>query len=65
MNIKPEYLTIKDAAELLGVTPTTLRNWDKSKKLVAHRNPVNGYRLYTLEDVTKILRDRGEKRSDI
>ena len=32
MNIKPEYLTIKDAAELLGVTPTTLRNWDKSKK---------------------------------
>ena len=60
MNTKPEYLTIKDAAELLGVTPTTLRNWDKSKKLVAHRNPVNGYRLYTVEDVTKILRDRGE-----
>ena len=60
MNIKPEYLTIKDAAELLGVTPTTLRNWDKSKKLVAHRNPVNGYRLYAVEDVTKILRDRGE-----
>ena len=27
MNIKSEYLTIKDAAELLGVTPTTLRNW--------------------------------------
>ena len=60
MNIKPEYLTIKDAAELLGVTPTTLRNWDKSKKLVAHRNPINGYRLYAVEDVTRILRDRGE-----
>lgn len=60
MNTKPEYLTIKDAAELLGVTPTTLRNWDKSKKLVAHRNPVNGYRLYAVEDVTKILRDKGE-----
>jgi len=60
MNTKPDYLTIKDAAELLGVTPTTLRNWDKSKKLVAHRNPVNGYRLYDVEDVTKILRDRGE-----
>lgn len=59
MNTKPEYLTIKDAAELLGVTPTTLRNWDKSKKLVAHRNPVNGYRLYAVEDVTKILRDKG------
>ena len=60
MNTKPEYLTIKDAAELLGVTPTTLRNWDKSKKLVAHRNPINGYRLYTVEDVTKILRDKSE-----
>ena len=59
MNTKPEYLTIKDAAELLGVTPTTLRNWDKSKKLVAHRNPANGYRLYAVEDVTKILRDKG------
>ena len=60
MNTKPEYLTIKDAAELLGVTPTTLRNWDKSKKLVAHRDPVNGYRLYAVEDVTKILCDRDE-----
>ena len=60
MNIKPEYLTIKDASELLGVTPTTLRNWDKSKKLIAHRNPVNGYRLYAVEDLTKILRDRSE-----
>ncbi len=60
MNTKTEYLTIREAAELLGVTPATLRNWDKSKKLVAHRDPVNGYRLYALEDVTKILRDRGE-----
>ncbi len=31
----------------------------ESKKLVAHRNPVNGYRLYAVEDVTKILRDKG------
>ncbi len=58
MDTKSEYLSIKDAAELLGVTPTTLRNWDKSKKLVAHRHPINGYRLYTIEDVTRILRDK-------
>ena len=60
MKTKPEYLTIKEVSELLEVTPTTLRNWDKSKKLVAHRNPVNGYRLYSVEDVTAILRDRDE-----
>ena len=60
MKTKPEYLTIKEVSELLEVTPTTLRNWDKSKKLVAHRNPANGYRLYSVEDVTAILRDRGE-----
>jgi hypothetical protein len=60
MKTKPEYLTIKDVSELLEVTPTTLRNWDKSKKLVAHRNPANGYRLYSVEDVTAILRDRDE-----
>ena len=58
MENKPQYLSIKEAAELLGVTPTTLRNWDKSGKLVAHRDPVNNYRLYSVEDVTRFLQER-------
>jgi len=42
----PKYLTVKQVAELLGVTPLTVRNWDKSGKLKAIRHPINNYRLY-------------------
>ena len=41
-----EYLTVKKAAQFLGVSPETLRNWDQAGKLKAVRHPVNGYRLY-------------------
>ncbi len=58
METKPQYLTIKEAAELLGVTPTTLRNWDKSGKLIARRDPANDYRLYAIEDVSNLLGER-------
>ena len=50
-----KYLTIKEAAELLGVTPLTLRNWDRSGKLAASRNPINNYRVYRREDIETIL----------
>ena len=53
---KKRYLTIKEAAEILGVTPLTLRNWDKSGKLRAYRNPINNYRLYKVEDIELFLR---------
>jgi excisionase family DNA binding protein len=41
-------LTIKAAAEYLGVSEQTLRRWDQAGKLRARRNPMNGYRLYPL-----------------
>ncbi len=50
-----QYITIKDASKILGVTKLTLRNWDKSGKLVAHRHPFNNYRVYKLEDIDKVL----------
>ena len=50
-----EFLRIKDAAGLLGVTPLTLRNWDKKGVLVAYRHPVNNYRLYRTADVQNLL----------
>ena len=58
METQPQYLTIKEAAELLGVTPTTLRNWDRSGKLTARRDPVNDYRLYAVEDISQFLGER-------
>ena len=51
-----KYLTIKEAAELIGVTPLTLRNWDNSKKLIAHRNHLNNYRIYKENDIKIFLR---------
>lgn len=52
-------LTVSEAAELLGVTPATLRNWDKAGKLVPDRDPNNGYRLYDLSEVKNVLRESG------
>lgn len=51
------FLTIKEASKMLGVTPLTLRNWDKSGKLKAMRHPMNGYRVYKLDQIQQILSD--------
>jgi len=50
-----DYLTIKDAAEYLSVSPNTLRNWEAGGKIAVHRNPMNGYRLYKISDLKKVL----------
>ena len=49
------YLSISEAAEFLGVTPMTLRRWDKAGKLMARRHPLNGYRLYKKQDLQMLL----------
>ena len=51
-----KYFTIKEAAEIIGVTPLTLRNWDKNGKLKAYRNPINHYRVYKSEEIELFLR---------
>lgn len=58
INLPPQkkYLTIKQVAKLLGVTPLTLRNWDKKGKLKAFRNPINNYRIYKPEEIELFLR---------
>jgi len=50
------YLTVNHVAKLLGVTPLTLRNWDKSGKLKAMRNPINNYRIYNAKEIEFFLR---------
>jgi predicted site-specific integrase-resolvase len=50
-----KYITIKDASNILGMSKITLRNWDKSGKLKAHRHPFNNYRVYKIEDIDKVL----------
>lgn len=50
-----DYLTIGEAAEQLGVSRSTLRNWDRAGKLKPHRHPVNGYRLYSRPELENLL----------
>jgi excisionase family DNA binding protein len=49
-------LTVKAAAEMLGVSAQTLRRWDRSGKLPARRHPINGYRLYPRQSVLTLKR---------
>ncbi len=51
-----KYLTVKEAANLIGVTALTLRNWDKKGKLTAHRHPANNYRVYRIQDIQLFLK---------
>ena len=50
------YVTVKGAAAFLGVSPKTLRNWDRAGKLKPVRHPLNQYRLYRREDLEAFLR---------
>ena len=50
-----KFLTVQQAASRLGVSASTLRNWDRAGKLKAHRHPINGYRLYATEELEKLL----------
>ena len=51
-----DFLRVKEAAEFLGVSPNTLRNWSRDGKIAVHRNPINGYRLYKKTDLERLLR---------
>jgi len=58
----PKLVTINQASKILGVTPLTLRNWDKSGKFPASRHPINNYRVYKLVDLEKLIMDIEESR---
>jgi DNA (cytosine-5)-methyltransferase 1 len=51
-----EYLTVADAADLLGVSPNTVRNWAKAGTLEEYRHPVNNYRLFRTSDLKRLRR---------
>ena len=50
-----KYYTIHEVSEMLGVTPQTLRNWDRSNKLKPHHKSANGYRYYSEEDINTLI----------
>ncbi len=48
------HLTITEAANLLGVSTSTLRNWDRMGKLTPRRHPINGYRVYDRAEIERL-----------
>jgi len=50
-----EYVKVAEAAEILGVSQGTLRNWSGAGKIPMHKNPVNGYRLFKRDDLETFL----------
>ena len=51
------FLGVKQAAELLGVSPNTIRSWGANGQIPEYRHPVNNYRLYKREDLDEVLRE--------
>ena len=43
------------AAKMLGVSITTLRNWEKANKIECVKT-LGGHRRFKLEDITRILK---------
>lgn len=60
-----DYLTVGEAAEILGVSISTLRNWDRAGRLRATRHPINQYRLYKRSELDALLRrlETGKRKS--
>ena len=57
------YFTINKFAKIVGVTPQTLRNWDKSGKLKPHHTAENGYRYYSEEQLNQVLQIKPKSRT--
>ncbi|MCD8207250.1 MAG: N-6 DNA methylase [Bacteroidales bacterium] len=53
------YVSLLEAATFLDVSKATLRNWDNDGKLSAVRNPVNGYRMYDLDELVRLRETLG------
>ena len=51
-----DYVTIAKAAKILGVTTTTLRNWEKQSKLSSKRT-LGGHRRYNLRELQALLNE--------
>lgn len=50
-----KFITIKEAAKMLGVSVLTLRNWDNSGKFTAGRHPISNYRVYKISDIENLI----------
>ena len=52
-----KLLTVKQAAEILSVSPETLRRWDNSGKFKSIRHPINNYRAYSADQIKSLVEE--------
>ena len=60
-----KFFSIHAFSKILGVTPQTLRNWDRLGKLKPHHTASNGHRYYSQEQLDQITDTQREKRITI
>lgn len=56
-----KYLTSSQAAEMIGVQPGTIRDWEKDGVIRAHKTGRN--ERYLLTEVLEIAADRADRRT--
>ncbi|MFJ7933318.1 MerR family DNA-binding transcriptional regulator [Sporosarcina sp. NPDC096371] len=55
-NIKvKEHMSIGEVAEIAGVKTSAIRHWELEGLVHSERNPENGYRMFTIPELRKIL----------
>ena len=59
------YFTINKFSKIVGVTPQTLRNWDKDGKLKPHHTTESGYRYYSEEQLNQVLKIKSKPKTVI
>ena len=53
-----KYYKIKEFAEMIGVSPITLRRWDENGKLKCHHKTPSGYRMYSEEQFNEYMKGK-------
>ena len=49
------FLSVKEAAEFVGVTCNTIRTYGDNGFIKVYRHPVNGYRLFKSEHLQEFM----------
>jgi len=52
-----QFITIKEASEILGVSKDTLRRWERVGKLTTKRHPMNNYRIYNADEIESLSKE--------
>ncbi|OZQ79796.1 MerR family DNA-binding transcriptional regulator [Paenibacillus odorifer] len=50
-----DSMTIGEVAQMAGVNPSAIRHWEQEGLISSNRNKDNGYRVFTLTELRKII----------